>query len=264
VETPINVRYRAEHRASRDDAFDVRLGSLASGSEQVIQGLVTRQNLLPTLEIRALHQGRPLNFVTADIQKALTRLTVPVGYRVALAGEDADMKEARNELLGALGIAMLAIYLVLLAQFRSFLHPVTVMAAIPLTLIGAAGGLLLAGMPVSMPVMIGLIILVGIVVNNSIILIDFTRQRREAGVPRTEALLDSLRTRFRPIMMTSLSTIVGMTPLALEWALGAERFSPLAVAVMGGLAAGTMLTMVVIPVLYDVLDSLSEKIRRQA
>ncbi len=275
VETPIHVRYGAEHRASRDDAFDVRLdspgadapvrlGSLASGSEQVIQGLVTRQNLLPTLEIRALHQGRPLNFVTADIQTALTRLTTPAGYRVGLAGEDADMKEARNELLGALGIAMLAIYLVLLAQFRSFLHPVTVMAAIPLTLIGAAGGLLLAGMPVSMPVMIGLIMLVGIVVNNSIILIDFTRQRREAGAPRTEALLDSLRTRFRPIMMTSLSTIVGMTPLALEWALGAERFSPLAVAVMGGLAASTMLTMVVIPVLYDVLDSVQESFRKRA
>lgn len=274
AQTPISVRYRAEHRANRDDAFDVRLdspaagapvrlGSLASGNEQVIQGLVTRENLLPTLEIRALHQGRPLNFVTADIQKVLTRLTVPLGYRVGLAGEDADMKEARNELLGALGIAMLAIYLVLLAQFRSFLHPVTVMAAIPLTLIGAAGGLLLAGMPVSMPVMIGLILLVGIVVNNSIILIDFTRQRREAGVPRTEALLDSLRTRFRPIMMTSLSTIVGMTPLALEWALGAERFSPLAVAVMGGLTASTMLTMVVIPVLYDVLDSLHERLARQ-
>lgn len=274
VQTPINVRYRAEQRANRDDAFDVRwespgadapvrLGSLASGNEQVIQGLVTRENLLPTLEIRALHQGRPLNFVTADIQTALTRLTVPAGYRAGLAGEDADMKEARNELLGALGIAMLAIYLVLLAQFRSFLHPITVMAAIPLTLIGAAGGLLLAGMPVSMPVMIGLIMLVGIVVNNSIILIDFTRQRREAGAPRTEALLDSLRTRFRPIMMTSLSTIIGMTPLAMEWALGAERFSPLAVAVMGGLAAGTMLTMVVIPVLYDVLDSLHERFAPQ-
>lgn len=119
-------------------------------------------------------------------------------------------------------------------------------------------------MPVSMPVMIGLIMLVGIVVNNSIILIDFTRQRREAGAPRTEALLAALRTRFRPIMMTSLSTIVGMTPLALEWALGAERFSPLAVAVMGGLAAGTMLTMVVIPVLYDVLDTVYEKAKRPA
>ena len=271
LETPIRVRYEAGQRSDVGDAYDVnmvvgpegssaRLGTVVSGSEQQFQGLVTRTDLLPTLEIRALHQGRPLNFITADIGLKLEQMKVPRGYSLTMAGEIADVAEARDELLKALAIAILAIYLVLLAQFRSFLHPMTVMAAIPLTLIGAAVGLRFGSMPVSMPVMIGLIMLVGIVVNNSIIIIDFVQQRRAAGQGRTDALLESIRTRFRPIMMTSLSTIVGMTPLALEWALGAERFSPLAVAVMGGMTMGTLLTMIVIPVLYDALDDLRERL----
>lgn len=125
-----------------------------------------------------------------------------------------------------------------------------------MSLIGVSLGLWLAGKPVSMPVMIGLILLVGIVVNNAIILIEFIRQRRQEGMDRQEAILGSVATRFRPIMMTSLSTIAGMIPLALEWALGAERFSPLAVAVIGGMTASTFLTMIVIPVLYAALDDL--------
>jgi hydrophobe/amphiphile efflux-1 (HAE1) family protein len=271
--TPIRVRYEASQRAQWEDALAVRavtavagepwpLGAIVTSGEQVVQGLVTREDLLPTLEIRALHQERPLNFVTADIRRALARQPIPHGYEVVLAGEDADMAEARDELLGALAIAVVAIYLVLLAQFRSFLHPLTVMATIPLTLIGSAGALLIAGKTVSMPVMIGQILLVGIVVNNSIILIDDVRQRRARGRERRDALREAVHTRFRPIMMTSLSTIVGMTPLAMEWALGAERFSPLAIAVMGGLTAGTLLTMIVVPVLYDSLDSLRVRLVR--
>jgi hydrophobe/amphiphile efflux-1 (HAE1) family protein len=268
VTTPIRVRYDATQRVQPADALAVRtvttvggepvpLGTVVTSREQIVQGLVTREDLLPTLEIRALHQDRPLNFVTADLRRVLASQSIPRGYEVILAGEDTDMAEARGELLGALAIAVVAVYLVLLAQFRSFLHPLTVMAAIPLTLIGAAAALLIAGKTVSMPVMVGQVLLVGIVVNNSIILIDVIRQRRAAGHDLHEALLDSVRTRFRPIMMTSLSTIVGMIPLAMEWALGAERFSPLAIAVMGGLTAGTLLTMIVIPVLYDSLERLT-------
>jgi len=172
------------------------------------------------------------------------------------------LAEAKSELLGAFVIALLAVYLLLVAQLRSFLHPVTIMMSIPLSLIGVFAALWLAGKPVSMPVMIGLIVLVGTVVNNAIILIEFVRQKRIAGAGRREALLASVDTRFRPIMMTSLSTIVGMIPLAAEWALGAERFSPLATAVIGGMTAATFLTMVVIPVLYDLFDSGRDRLRR--
>ncbi len=273
-DTPIRVRYAPEYRQERDDAYDVRafapragttvpVGSIVDGREVTVQGLVTRENLEPKLDILALHQDRPLNFVSADVEAALQDMTVPAGYRVSLEGEEADMADARGELAGALGIAFIAVYLLLVAQFKSFGHPITVMVAVPLSLIGIAAALWIADMPVSMPVLVGLILLIGIVVNNSIILIDFIQQRREAGADRRTAIEESVGARFRPIMMTSLSTIVGMIPLAMEWALGAERFSPLAVAVIGGMTAATFLTMIVIPVFYSAMDDLGSFFRKR-
>ncbi|MDT8323236.1 MAG: efflux RND transporter permease subunit [Bacteroidota bacterium] len=264
-DTPIRVRYAEEFRRYPADVWNVRsispmdanvvpLGTILEGREVRVQGLVKHDNLQPTLQILALHGGRPLNFVTADVGTAVASMRVPQGYSIALEGEDKDMGESRSELLSALGIALIAVYLLLVAQFRSFIHPITVLMSVPLSLIGVSVALWLAGMPVSMPVMVGLILLVGIVVNNAIILIDFIGQRRAEGMERKEAIITSVAARFRPIMMTSFSTIVGMLPLALEWALGAERFSPLAVAVIGGMTASTFLTLVVIPVLYDLFD----------
>lgn len=273
-DTPIRVRYASDFRSHKNDAFAVRTVSLSNGQvlplgpllkerEILVQGLVTRENLQPKLDILALHEQRPLNFVTADVRAAVAQIQAPDGYEIGLEGEDKDMAESRGELLSAMAIALLAVYLLLVAQFRSFIHPLTVLMSVPLSLIGVSIALFLAGKPVSMPVLVGLILLIGIVVNNSIILIDFIRQRREQGSDRHEAIIASVSTRFRPIMMTSLSTIAGMIPLALEWALGAERFSPLAVAVIGGMAASTFLTMIVIPVLYDGFESLGEKFKRK-
>jgi len=269
-QTPIRVRYNRQYRQGETDAYAVRaisaadgavipLGAITTGSDITVQGLVTRENLQPTLDILALHQGRPLNFVAAGVGEAIQGLTIPQGYTVELLGEDKDMAESRNELVFALVIGFVGVYLLLVAQFRSFLHPVTVLTSIPLSLIGVGIALWIAGKAVSMPVMVGLILLVGILVNNSIILIDVIRQRRLEGTTRRDAITASVETRFRPIMMTSLSTIVGMIPLAMEWALGAERFSPLAIAVIGGMTASTLLTMIVIPVLYDWLDDFRVK-----
>ncbi len=274
-DTPIRVRYAEEYRSDPGDALAVRAPAMSAGTtvpvgvvtsarEVTVQGLVTRRNLEPTLDVLALHQDRPLTFVTADVEKAIETVEMPRGYSISLAGEEQDMAESRGELAGALGIALIAVYLLLVAQFRSFMHPITVLSAVPLSLIGVGAALWIAGMPVSMPVLVGLILLVGIVVNNSIILIDFIRQRRESGVERDEAIRESVAARFRPIMMTSLSTIIGMIPLAMEWALGAERFSPLAVAVIGGMTAATLLTMVVIPVLYSLMDDLAAKFTKQS
>ncbi|MDX9759157.1 MAG: efflux RND transporter permease subunit [Bacteroidota bacterium] len=273
TDTPIRVRLDADDRDEPADVRAVRgiagregssvpLGAVIEEEERLGQGLITRENLQPTLDVLALHGGRPLSQVTADVRAAVAAMEVPRGYSISLEGEDKDMGESRGELLGALGIALVAVYLLLVAQFRSFRHPLIVLASVPLSLVGVAVALAIAGMPVSMPVMVGLILLVGIVVNNSIILIDFIAQRRGEGHGRREAIIDSVATRFRPIMMTSLSTIVGMIPLALEWALGAERFSPLAVAVIGGMTASTVLTLVVIPVLYDLTDGADENVRK--
>ncbi len=270
---PIRVRYDQPYRKDASDLLrlplfvrgertPVPLSQVASVKPVVGQGSISREKLISTLEISAFVHGRPLSFVIGDVERSLREVVVPRGYRIELTGEKDDMNEARAEIIGALAIALVAVYLLLVAQFRSFLHPVTVMMSIPLSLTGVAAALWIAHKPVSMPVLVGLILLVGIVVNNSIILIEFVRQRREAGADRRDALVDAVRLRFRPIMMTALSTIVGMVPLAGEWALGAERFSPLAIAVIGGLLASTLLTMVIIPMLYDLFDSAGERLAR--
>ena len=264
---PILVRYQRSANPDLDELLSwplfvassgqvLPLRSVAHAERSTEQGLFTSRNLSPTLDVLAGVGGRPLSFVVADAEAAVAEQPLPEGYSLHIAGENSDLQDARGQILGALGVSVIAVYLLLAAQFRSFVHPITVMMAVPLSLAGVSAALFLTGKPVSMPVMVGLVLLVGTVVNNSIILVDIIRQRREAGVERLEAIREGVSTRFRPILMTSLSTMVGMVPLAMEWALGAERFSPLAIAVIGGLLASTLLTLVVIPVLYE----LSERI----
>ena len=231
------------------------LRSIAHAETVVEQGLYSSVDLTPVLDIRAGVGNRPLNFVVADATAAIADIEVPAGYQVAIDGENKDLEKSRSSILGALSISILAVYLLLVAQFRSWVHPFTVMMAVPLSTSGVALALWTVGKPVSMPVMVGLVLLVGTVVNNSILLVDVIRSQRNQGVPRRDAIREGVRSRFRPIMMTSLSTVIGMLPLAMELALGAERFSPLAIAVIGGLLVSTLLTMLVIPILYDVADS---------
>ncbi len=264
---PIRVRYARSARPTVDELLSwpmfvsasgqvVPLRSVAEARRTVEQGLFTRRDLSPTLDVLAEVGDRPLSFVVADAEAAMKEIVVPEGYALRIEGENNDLQDARSQILGALAISVVSVYLLLAAQFRSFVHPVTVMMAIPLSLAGVSAALFIADKPVSMPVMVGLVLLVGTVVNNSIILVDIIRLRREAGEERKTAIREGVSTRFRPILMTSLSTIVGMVPLAMEWALGAERFSPLAIAVIGGLLASTLLTLVVIPVFYEISERL--------
>ncbi|MFO8071767.1 MAG: efflux RND transporter permease subunit [Polyangia bacterium] len=263
---PIEVSYREQQRRTPGDLLrfplftsgapdPVSLGELARHREVVGQGLVTREHLSPTLEVSAFIEGRPLSFVVSDVEEALVGLDPPGGYQVDLTGEKGDMAESMSELGFALMIGIIGVYLLLVAQFRSFVHPITVLISIPLSLSGIAAALFIAGKPMSMPVMLGLILIVGMVINNAILLIAFIEQRRERGVAIKEALTAAVDLRFRPIMMTSLSTVAGMIPLAAEWSLGAERFSPLAVAVIGGIVTSTFLTIVFVPVFYSAFDS---------
>ncbi|MFW6057504.1 MAG: efflux RND transporter permease subunit [Persicimonas sp.] len=269
---PIRVRFDRDRLEQPDDLLDfpvftpdtaepTPLRSVASLRETTGQALATRENFLPTLEITAFTEGRALSFITAEVEDSLEGFEVPQGYEVVAAGEADDLGEARSKLGGAFAISLIAVYLLLVAQLRSFMHPITIMGAVPLSLSGVGIALWVADKPVSMPVMVGLILLVGTVVNNAILLIDFIRQARDRGSERQAALESAVASRFRPIMMTAMSTIVGMIPLASEWALGAERFSPLAVAVIGGLSAATFLTMIIIPVVYDVFEDIGEGLR---
>ncbi len=266
---PVLVRYQDRYRSS--DLLDFPLFSPVTGEsiplravadlvDEIGPALVTRENLVETLDITAQSGDRPLSFVMADVERAMSRLQMPAGYELTVTGERSDLDEARGGLGRAMLIAIAAVYLLLLAQLRSFSLPLVIMMSVPLSLVGVSAALGIAGQPVSMPVMVGLILLVGIVVNNAIILLDVVSRAIADGADRRQALMMAVEVRFRPIMMTSVSTVVGMIPLAAAWALGAERFSPLAIAVMGGMIASTLLTMIVIPVFYDIMESLVEKV----
>ncbi|HQO91407.1 MAG TPA: efflux RND transporter permease subunit [bacterium] len=270
---PVLIRYSRTDTSEPDDILGfplfapgtlhiIPLRAVAKIEERKGQGVFTRENLISTLEVSAFSEGRALSFVINDVEKSLSDLLLPQGYGITITGEKSDLGESKKELIGAFLIAIIAVYLLLVAQLRSFIQPVTIMISIPLSMIGVFLALFIAGKYISMPVMVGLILLVGIVVNNAIILIEFINQERERGVKRKKALINAVTLRFRPIMMTSFSTVVGMIPLSLELALGSERFSPLATAIIGGMTAATFLTMIVVPVFYDVFDSMSEKLSK--
>jgi hypothetical protein len=171
-----------------------------------------------------------------------------------IGGQGEELGESIRSLLFAFGLAIFLVYLVMASQFESLLHPFVILFTIPLALVGAVLALLLTRSPVSVVVFIGLILLVGLVVKNAIILIDKVNQLREEGVAKREALVEGARSRLRPIMMTTLCAVFGFLPLALAFGEGAEVRSPMAITVIGGLLVSTLLTLLVIPVVYDLLD----------
>ena len=201
--------------------------------------------------------------VAARANTALADIQLPRGYSLEVAGTATDMKETQVKLRRALIIGLVLLYLLLVSLFHSFLHPITVMAAIPLAIAGSFWGLLVFDKPMCMPANMGMIFIAGIIINNSVLLLDFIIEARRKGVPKDEAILQSVKLRTRPILMTTLSTIIGLSPLIFEMSVGLERLSPLGIVAGSGLLLGTFLTMIVVPVVYSVLDSLSAHFTRQ-
>jgi HAE1 family hydrophobic/amphiphilic exporter-1 len=160
------------------------------------------------------------------------------------------MKTSLNSLLLAFGLAVFLVYIVMASQFESLLQPLLIMTTVPLAMVGVVVVLWLAAIPVTIMVFLGLILLVGIVVNNAIVLIDYINVLRERGVPKGEAIVEAGRARLRPILMTALTTVVGLIPMALGLGEGAEIRAPMAITVIVGLSSATVLTLVVIPILY--------------
>lgn len=183
--------------------------------------------------------------------------------RMQIGGQGEELQQSINSLLFAFALAVFMVYLVMASQFESLLHPFVILFTIPLALVGAVLALLVTNSTVSVVVFIGLILLVGLVTKNAIILIDKVNQLREAGVAKREALVEGARSRLRPIMMTTLCTLFGFLPLALAFGEGAEVRSPMAITVIGGLLVSTLLTLLVIPVVYDLLDRRSDESYRE-
>ncbi len=189
-----------------------------------------------------------------EVQAMVAAQPVGAGVGMHIGGQGEELANSARSLIFAFGLAIFLVYLVMASQFESLLHPFVILFTIPLALVGAILALMLTGKPISVVVFIGLILLVGLVTKNAIILIDKVNQLREAGVPKQEALVEGARSRLRPIIMTTLCTLFGFLPLAVAMGEGAEVRAPMAITVIGGLLVSTLLTLVVIPVVYDLLD----------
>lgn len=195
-----------------------------------------------------------LGSAVAAVQRMVAEKPLTAGVRMHIGGQGEELDASTASLLFAFGLAIFLVYLVMASQFESLLHPFVIMFTIPLAVVGAVLALLLTGNSLSVVVFIGLILLAGIVVKNAIVLIDRINQLRIAGVPKRRAILEGAEARLRPIVMTTMTTVFGFMPLALGLGEGAEVRAPMAITVIGGLVVSTLLTLVVIPVVYDLLD----------
>jgi len=192
-------------------------------------------------------------------------MALPPGYRLQAAGQQQDMQESFQAATAALGLAIIFIYLILASQFASFTQPLAIMASLPFSLIGVFLALLLTGTTLNIFSIIGFIMLMGLVTKNAILLVDFANRARRAGGGLRESLLDAGQVRLRPILMTTAAMIGGMLPLALGLGEGGENQAPMGRAIIGGVITSTLLTLVVVPVIYTYLDALHERrMRRKA
>jgi len=199
-------------------------------------------------------EGRDMAAAAADVRALLHATPLPAGITTALSGQEEEMQRSYRSLMLAMGLAVFLVYLVMASQFESFLHPFVIIFTLPLGAVGVILALAITGSSLNVVAIIGAVMLAGIVVNNAIVLVDAVNQRRRAGVAKAEALIEAGRTRLRPILMTSATTIVGLLPMAIGLGEGAELRAPLAITVIGGLSVATLLTLVVIPVVYSLFD----------
>ncbi|HSG48535.1 MAG TPA: efflux RND transporter permease subunit, partial [Longimicrobiales bacterium] len=232
-----------------------------------IRELVTITDAVGPAEVRREEQGRVvpvyadvaeggLDAAIAGTEAALSDYPVSRELRMEVGGENEEMRRSFGDLAFAFGLALILVYMILAAQFESFLHPFTILMSVPLALVGAVLALFAAGEGLNTMSLIGVVILVGIVVNDAIVKVDFINQARRGGTALREAILEAGRVRLRPIVMTTVTTVLGLAPMALGLGRGADLRAPLAIAVIGGLTLATLLTLVVVPVVYSVTEDL--------
>ncbi|NLU51398.1 MAG: efflux RND transporter permease subunit [Clostridiaceae bacterium] len=222
---------------------------------------IIRNNQKRTVSITADIYGRALNEITRDIDKILGKYPFPAGYSYSYGGQQKDLFESFDGLTDALILSVIIVYMLLAAQFESLLHPFTILLSVPLSLTGAIASLMIAGKTLSVPAYIGIILLVGIVVDNAIVLIDCINRLRQEGKSLKEAVYTAGPLRLRPILMTTLTTILGMLPMALDKGEGSEILVPLAVVVIGGLSISTLVTLIIIPSFYTAFEEVRERLK---
>ncbi len=274
----VRVRFGEEQRRSLEllNEVDILSGNKdAAGNDMVIPvgqvahferstsaSQIRRRDLIREVRVTANTIGRPLGDVITDIRARGGELDLAPGFSVSYTGQTEELEETFGYIYDALILAVVFIYLILASQFGSFSHPFSIMLSLPMSLIGVVGMLMLTGDTLNIMSMIGLILLMGLVTKNAILLVDYTNVLRRRGKERNEALIEAGNTRLRPIVMTTLAMIFGMLPLAFEIGAGSEMRAPMARAVIGGLITSTLLTLVVVPVVYSLLEDLAARFGR--
>ena len=266
LERKLDVRVRATEpsrtavaelanlEVGRNDGRTVPLAAVADVSVGRGPGDIRRIGQQRAAVVTANLTGRDLGSAAEEIQTTLAALDLPPGTHVSLAGQNRELRESFGSLRFALLLAVFLVYLVMASQFESLLHPFVIMFSIPMALIGVVLTLVVTRTSVSVMVLIGLVVMAGIVVNNAIVLIDCANQLRKQGVSKVEALIEAGRIRLRPILMTTLTTVLGLLPMSIAIGEGAELRTPLALTLIGGLMGSTVLTLIVLPAVYAVLD----------
>jgi HAE1 family hydrophobic/amphiphilic exporter-1 len=215
---------------------------------------IRREDRARVVSVLADVQGGGLDSAIEEVEAAVASVPAPRELRISVGGENEEMRRSFRDLAFAFGLAVLLVYMILAAQFESFVHPAVILTAAPLALIGAVAALLVTGGGVNTITLIGAVILVGIVDNDAIVKVEFILRARERGASIRDAIMEASRVRLRPILMTTVTTVAGLAPMALGFGAGADLRAPLAIVVIGGLSVATMLTLVVVPVLFSVVE----------
>lgn len=249
------AEYKFEVTQKDGTKKEIALGDIAEIKETDSLRSINRENQSRYMTVSAeIADGYNIGLVSRDVEARLKDYKAPAGYVVSLEGENEMIKNSMNDLALMIALAVVFIYLIMVAQFQSLLSPFIVMFTLPLAF---TGGLLLlwaSGMELSVISLLGFLVLAGVVVNNGIVFVDYVNQLREGGMDKREALVTAGATRIRPIFMTALTTILAMTTLALGYGSGAEMMQPMAVVTIGGLTYATLLTLIVVPVMYDIFN----------
>lgn len=272
-ELDIVLKYPDEMTQSLDDLRNlmipsnsggqVPLSEVASVEHGFGQKTINRQNQSRIETVTCDVYGRDLNSVNQEIMALVNQLPVPAGCTISTGGDVESMMEVFNDLFLAIAMALLLVYMVMACQFESLWQPLLIMASVPVMLIGVFVGLFLTGQHINMMSLLGILMLEGIVVNNAIVLVDYIQQLRAKGLCKREAVIEAGKTRMRPILVTTLTTVLAMIPMLVSQAEGAEMFRPMAATVIFGLTCSTIISLLIIPVLYEKFESTPHKIRRK-
>lgn len=269
----IRIRLEEEDRNSIEEVKNILISS-STGLQISLKEIaevtvdsgpkgIDRKNQQRVVNVSANISDRFLGKVIQDAQQQLDKLALPEDYRYEFVGENREMQESFTELALALVLSILLVYMIIAAQFESLLMPLAVMFSVPFSLIGVILALLLTDKSLNVLSFIGIIMLVGIVVNNSIVLIDYINKLRQRGMERKEAIILGGKTRLRPILMTMFTTVLALVPMALGVGEGSELRAPMAITIIGGLTSSTFLSLIIVPIFYTFLDDLSQKISKR-